>query len=196
MLLILSAAFAVGVGAHAATAALGARLALRLGLAVTAAYAAFFLLVRVWLAAMGASSSSRGELVGDLGAEVALEAPSAALEVAADGGAGELAGAVGALDEAPVHLVDGVVALLLSGAALLVWNAPLILTEATFELALVGALGARARDLTRAGWTGSLLRTTVVPYALTLAIALAVGWAAHAYCPAAERLRDVFTCVG
>jgi hypothetical protein len=192
MLLILSAAFVVGAGAHAATAALGARLALRLGLAVTAAYAAFFVLVRVWLAAMGASSPS-GERAVDLGAEVALEAPSAALEVAADGGA---EGLVGALDEAPLLFVVVVVALLLSGAALLVWNAPFILTEAAFELALVGALGARARDLARAGWSGSLLRTTAVPYALTLALALAVGWAAHAHCPSAERLRDAWSCVG
>lgn len=195
MLLILSAAFVVGAGAHAATAALGARLALRLGIAVTAAYAAFFVLVRVWLAAMGASRPS-GERAVDLGAEVAIEAPSAALELAADGGAEGLVGAVGALDEAPVLLVLGVAALVLSGAALLIWNAPLILTEAAFELALVGALGARARALTRVGWSGSLLRTTALPYALTLAIALAVGWAAHAYCPSAERLRDVIACVG
>lgn len=210
MTLILIAVFGVGIATHAATASLGAQLALRLGLAVTAAYAAFFVLVRLWLWAVAETRQPDVDPVSEVAEESVdaavdglLEGPSSARHAvdldAPTGGGGGGSGALDVLDglgELPVLLILGLVLGLIIGAVLLVWNAPAILGEAAFELALVTMLGPRARALDRPGWTGSVLRATALPYVLMLVVAVGVGLGAHAYCPEALRLRDVLHCGG
>lgn len=209
MTLILVAVFGVGVATHVATASLGAQLALRLGLAVTAAYAAFFVLVRLWLWAVAETRqpdidpvSEVAEESVDVAVDGLLDGPSSArhaVDLDGPSGGGGSGGALDALDglgELPVLLILGLVLGLIIGAVLLVWNAPAILGEAAFELALVTMLGPRARSLGRPGWTGSVLRATALPYALMLLVAVGVGLGAHAYCPEALRLRDVLHCGG
>lgn len=209
MTLILIAVFGVGIATHVATASLGAQLALRLGLAVTAAYAAFFVLVRLWLWAVAETRQSDLDPVSEVAEESVdaavdglLDGPSSArhaVDLDGPSGGGGSGGALDALDglgELPVLLILGLVLGLIIGAVLLVWNAPAILGEAAFELALVTMLGPRARALDRPGWTGSVLRATALPYVLMLVVAVGVGLGAHAYCPEALRLRDVLHCGG
>ena len=209
MTLILIAVFGVGIATHVATASLGAQLALRLGLAVTAAYAAFFVLVRLWLWAVAETRQSDLDPVSEVAEESVdvavdglLDGPSSArhaVDLDGPSGGGGSGGALDALDglgELPVLLILGLVLGLIIGAVLLVWNAPAILGEAAFELALVTMLGPRARALGRPGWTGSVLRATALPYGLMLLVAVGVGLGAHAYCPEALRLRDVLHCGG
>jgi len=213
MTLILIAVFGVGIATHVATASLGAQLALRLGLAVTAAYAAFFVLVRLWLWAVAETRQSDLDPVSEVAEESVdvavdglLDGPSSArhavdLDGPSGGGGGDGTGldgldALDGLGELPVLLILGLVLGLIIGAVLLVWNAPAILGEAAFELALVTMLGPRARALDRPGWTGSVLRATALPYVLMLVVAVGVGLGAHAYCPEALRLRDVLHCGG
>mgnify|MGYP001245513654 CR=1 FL=1 len=213
MTLILIAVFGVGIATHVATASLGAQLALRLGLAVTAAYAAFFVLVRLWLWAVAETRQPDVDPVSevaedsvDVAVDGLLDGPSSArhavdLDGPSGGGGGDGTGldgldALDGLGELPVLLILGLVLGLIIGAVLLVWNAPAILGEAAFELALVTMLGPRARALDRPGWTGSVLRATALPYVLMLVVAVGVGLGAHAYCPEALRLRDVLHCGG
>jgi len=76
-------------------------------------------------------------------------------------------------------------------AVWLVWQAPVILPEAAFEALLASGL-VKAADRSEArGWTRGVLRSTLLPFLLVLAAAVAAGWAVQEACPAAHRLSDV-----
>jgi hypothetical protein len=75
-------------------------------------------------------------------------------------------------------------------AVWLVWQAPVILPEAAFEALLASGL-VRAADRSEArGWARGVLRSTLLPFLLLLATAVAAGWAVQEACPSAHRLSD------
>lgn len=99
------------------------------------------------------------------------------------------------LDEGPgfVLVALGVFLAVVFGAALfLIYSAPTILSEAAFEFLLAGSLIKRSKKIDDPDWMGSVLGATWLPFALVLALSVAVGWILHAYCPEAARIADLF----
>ena len=190
-------------------------MALRYILAVICSYLVFFLLVRLWLAyiALGRSRAFDSERAGfeGRGATAGLEdadspEPSRATVrgVPSGGRAPDLRGhgvaraLSGPLD---VDLGEGVAALILflllltviGGVGLyLVVQAPAILGEAAFQMALAAALSRASRGLDVAGWGGSVFRATWVGFALVLVIAGAFGWVAQHHCPWVAKVGEMF----
>ncbi|HKD11691.1 MAG TPA: hypothetical protein VKE50_06425 [Thermoanaerobaculia bacterium] len=77
--------------------------------------------------------------------------------------------------------------------AYLVYQAPVILSEAAFHVALVPGLVRTARNSHDPGWIPGVLRATVLPFAIVLALAALFGYQAHKRCPGAVSVRQVFT---
>ena len=78
----------------------------------------------------------------------------------------------------------------------LVYQAPVILSEAAFQAVLASGLARGARDSHDPGWAGSLARSTAIPFLLVLVLAGVFGYEAHKHCPGAATVRQVFrTCV-
>ena len=65
-----------------------------------------------------------------------------------------------------------------------VYVAPQLLTDVAFQAILAGPLARRGRRLEAEGWTGGVLRRTMIPFLLVLVVAVAAGAAAHWACPA------------
>lgn len=95
----------------------------------------------------------------------------------------------------------GVIVLLLLAALLFaifgagiyaVYQAPTILAEAAFQAALASGLIRAAKQMERGDWAGSVFKKTIIPLVIILALAVAFGWAAQRYCPAATKLAEVF----
>ncbi len=94
---------------------------------------------------------------------------------------------------------EGVVALLLIGVVLalfgasiyVIWQAPVILTEAAFEVLLAAGL---ARAAKRRGWASALFNSTILPFLVVFGMILGLGWASQHFCPEADRLSLVVEC--
>ncbi|HEY6930853.1 MAG TPA: hypothetical protein VJA66_14335 [Thermoanaerobaculia bacterium] len=79
------------------------------------------------------------------------------------------------------------------GAGLyLVYQAPVILSEAAFHTALASGLVRTARNAHDPGWVESVLKSTILPFALVLVLAGVFGYQAHKRCPGAVTVRQVF----
>ena len=103
------------------------------------------------------------------------------------------------LDEGIVVLVLVLIVLsaCLGGVAVwLLWQAPVMLPEAAFEVLVASGLLRTVRRGDARGWTRGVLRSTIVPFLLLLAAASLLGWAAQYACPPATRLLDVFLLCG
>jgi len=87
-----------------------------------------------------------------------------------------------------------IVGSLLIVAAYLVWQAPVILVEAAFEVWLASTLLSRIHDFERRGWVPITARATMVPFAYVVVTAMIVGWWLQHVCPAAATLRAALTC--
>lgn len=95
--------------------------------------------------------------------------------------------------EGAVALLLIAVVLALFGASIyVVYQAPIILTEAAFEVLLAAGLARAAR---RQGWATALVRSTLLPFGVVFVLILAFGWAAGRFCPEADRLSLVVDCV-
>jgi hypothetical protein len=81
---------------------------------------------------------------------------------------------------------------LFGGGIYLIYQAPVILSEAAFELILATTLIKKARSIDNPGWMGSVFRATWPAFALTLAITILAGWALMTYCPQAIKITDAF----
>jgi hypothetical protein len=100
------------------------------------------------------------------------------------------------LDEKAVVILIAFAALVLSvtGAAVyMIWNAPSILGDAAFQLALAASLIRGARRMAPTWWVGGVVRRTCIPFAIVLVFALAFGLVVRAYCPGSPTLRAVVT---
>ena len=97
-------------------------------------------------------------------------------------------------DEAFVVLVAFLLVLsVIGGVGIhLVYQAPVILAEAAFQVVLAAALEKSSRRAGGIGWSGSVFRATWPAFGLVLSLVAVFGWVAQRYCPAATRLLDVF----
>ena len=79
--------------------------------------------------------------------------------------------------------------------AYLIYQAPHILGEAAFQVALATSLRGAARRVVGFGWTGSLLRSTWISFSIVLAMAGIFGGVAQHYCSKASKIPEVlFAC--
>ncbi len=62
-----------------------------------------------------------------------------------------------------------VLALVFGAAILLIYEAPIILTEAAFEFLLAGVLIRQAKTIDDPNWVGSIFKSTWMPFSFTMA---------------------------
>lgn len=129
-------------------------------------------------------------------AETSVVSDSPALPVMASGGMGDTvekaADALG--DEnilAVVVMLVVLVATILISSVLLLYSAPVILSEAAFQGLLAASLIKRTRVISDTGWAGSIFKATWKPFALTFVVACVFSVVLHNYFPEAARLSDI-----
>jgi hypothetical protein len=109
---------------------------------------------------------------------------------------GETAGdAISSLaDEGGILLIPLILLLvvILGGGIYLIYEAPVIISEAAFELILATTVIKKARKIDNPDWIGSVLRATWPALFLTLCITIIIGWGLMTYCPQATKIREVF----
>lgn len=217
MMFILGATFGAGLLATKILLAIGVNmLALRYALAVLAAYLSFLFLIRLWLfyvnasdeginfaangidfgthAAIDSSDLGGGGRFGGGGASGSWGNAAAAAPVKSSGGGSSFNFDFGDDDFAVIILFIALVLSIFIIGIYLIYTAPALLSEAAFEAALAAALAKRAKQIHRPGWMGTVWRATVWPFAVVLALSIALGWFAQKRCPDAKRLRDVMNC--
>jgi hypothetical protein len=78
----------------------------------------------------------------------------------------------------------------------LIYQAPHILGEAAFQVALATSLHRAAKRVAGLGWTGSVLWATWIPFSVVMAMAGIFGGVAQHHCPASNRISEViFGCL-
>lgn len=124
---------------------------------------------------------------------VAELSPGAASE-SADAGTSAAGDAASVLEEGGLALAAlGAVLLVIFGAgAYLIYEAPMILSEAAFEFFLASGLLRGMRRLEHPDWVGGVFRATWVPFAAMLVLSLFLGIVAHEVCPGAAKLVEVY----
>lgn len=138
----------------------------------------------------GGSSFGGGGAGGSWG-----ESNVAAAPVKSSGGGFSL-GDLGCDDDLGMVILVALLVLAIAAAAVyVIWAAPAILTEAAFQGALAAALTRRAKKISHGTWQGSVIRATVLPFAIVLLFAVALGWYAQKHCPSAMRLREAVHCI-
>lgn len=85
-----------------------------------------------------------------------------------------------------------VLAIVLAGGYL-IYAAPQILPEAAWQAVLASTLTRVQKD-DHHGWMSGVVKSTVLPFAVVLILAGALGWVAHKHCPQATKLIQVFSC--
>ncbi len=83
-------------------------------------------------------------------------------------------------------------AVVLGGGIYLIYEAPVIISEAAFELVLATTIAKKAKQIDKPDWIGSVFRATWPALLVTLVVTIVAGWALTAYCPEASKIRDVF----
>jgi hypothetical protein len=94
-----------------------------------------------------------------------------------------------------VVLLVAFVAVLVGGGIYLVYEAPVILSEAAFEFLLASGLLRVSRRVRAGEWSGSVLRSTWIPFAGALLLAVLLGAAAGHACPTAVKMAQVLACL-
>jgi len=143
-----------------------------------------------------------GGRFGGGGASAGFDGPSGggtsgSLSVGSSGGSGSGGGGLDLDDGWLVLLAFAVFLLAVTGAGLyLVYQAPHILGEAAFQVALATSLHRAAKRAVTLGWTGSVLWSTWIPFSVVLVMAGIFGAVAQHYCPTTRKITEVlFLCV-
>ena len=193
-------------------------LAVRYGLAVAVSYAAFLLVLKLWLDSVvrgeetdyepdaldvvdgmdGLADLARGPAPGGYhggGGGYGGGGASASFGESEGSGAASL---VPDADEGFGLVV--LAAVVLIGLALaggyLIHAGPTILAEAAFEALLASALIPGVRKGEATGWIRPAVRATIVPFLCMLVLAVGFGSFARGLCPEARRVVDVVACAG
>ena len=96
-------------------------------------------------------------------------------------------------DEAIVLIAFGILLVVIFGAgAYLVYQAPVILSEAAFEALLASGLVKASNKMHTTGWVGSVFNATRIPFLVLLVMTVVFGLVVSHYCPEATRLADIF----
>jgi len=78
----------------------------------------------------------------------------------------------------------------------LIYQAPHILGEAAFQVALATSLHRAAKRVVGFGWTGSVLWATWIPFSVVMAMAGIFGGIAQRHCPTSSKITEVlFGCL-
>lgn len=192
---------------------------LRYGIAVVVGFLCFFLCIRIWLwyvrrnleGQKAAAHFDGGVLLdGEALGEVADMGLDAAVGAASDssGGGGGSGGSSGGggdggsggssggfsldFDEGGAILIvlAIVVAVLFGVGIYLVWQAPLILSEAAFQLILATALRRRGKRVDSPEWAGSVFKSTWLPALIVLIVAVVAGIVIQEACPGSTKLSE------
>lgn len=111
-----------------------------------------------------------------------------------DSTASEAAGEAvsGLADEGGIVLIPLIICLvvLFGGGLYLIYEAPVIISEAAFELVLASTLIRKTRSMDNPNWIGSVFRATWPAFVLALAITVLAGWVLMTYCPQAGKITD------
>lgn len=87
----------------------------------------------------------------------------------------------------------GILLVVIFGAgAYLVYQAPVILSEAAFEALLASGLVKASNKMHGVGWMGSVFKATRIPFLVLLVMTVVFGLVVSHYCPEATRLADIF----
>ncbi len=224
MALILVGVTLVGVLANKALYLVGLQLMeARYPLAVLASYLAFFGAVRLWIAYVHAAAppplqepALAASLAG--GAALALTSPRASprrasgsrfepgdvpgdVEDVVDASDGAIEGA-GAVGEAAGSADEGLVLVLFAAVLLgvifaggwLVWQAPVILSEAAFSAVLAGALRRAAKGEDGPHWAWAVFKKSVVPFVVVALVAAGAAYGVRVVCPQARTLKGALHC--
>ena len=113
--------------------------------------------------------------------------------------AGDVAGGTGKAvsdifdgDGTWVLIVLGILLAIACGAGIyLIWQAPMILSDAAFQAVLSTSLLSSMKKMSDPDWMKGILRTTVFPFAVVLAMSIAAAWMAHHSYPQATRMSEV-----
>jgi hypothetical protein len=96
-------------------------------------------------------------------------------------------------DEIIVLIAFGVLLVVIFGAgAYIVYQAPVILSEAAFQALLASGLVKASNKMHRLGWVGSVFKATRIPFLVLLVMTAFFGLVVSQYCPEATRLADIF----
>jgi hypothetical protein len=110
--------------------------------------------------------------------------------------AGDAASALGDEGGVVVVVIFAVLAAALAAVVgtgiYLVYEAPLILSETAFNFCLAASLVRGTRRIHSDDWMGSVLKTTGIPFAVTLALSLLAGYLIHHYFPGVTRISELF----
>jgi hypothetical protein len=119
---------------------------------------------------------------------------------AADGLGDAVGEAAGALGEEGGFIIVVVVAVLLvllatilGATVYVVYEAPVILSEAAFETLLAASLIRKAKKMGNGDWVGSIFSTTWKPFLITLVMALVAGGILKYYFPGAIRVAEILS---
>lgn len=149
-----------------------------------------------WSGSAGSSFRPGGGSFGGGGASAGFDAPGGG----GSGGSGGSSGGGLSLDLDDGWLVLVAFALLVLAVTgtggYLVYQAPHILGEAAFQIALATSLHGAAKRAIAFGWTGGVLWSTWIPFSIVLIMAGIFGGVAQHHCPATTKITEViFLCV-
>ena len=83
-------------------------------------------------------------------------------------------------------------ALIFGVGIFLIYEAPIILTEAAFEFVLAGALLKKAKEIDNPDWIGSVFKNTWIPFAFTLLLSVIAALLLNHMFPEATSLTEIF----
>ena len=143
--------------------------------------------------------SGQGGEFGGAGASGAIESANSVLNIPASGSIAETATETtgdaisGFADEGAILLIPLALLLLviLGGGIYLIYEAPVIISEAAFEFILATSLIKKVKKIDNPDWIGSVFRSTWPAFALTFVITIIAGWALMSYCPQATKITEV-----
>jgi hypothetical protein len=176
----------------------------RYGLVTLLAYGGFLLLMRLWLYYFVESAGESAEVTARAvqgGARRLTKNAGDVVDEAVD--AGGSTGSSGGLsldvdgEGAIIVIVIGIVLLaIFSCGVYLIWQAPIIMSEAAFQAVLAAGLIRAAKRMDAEHWTASLFKSTWWLVLVVLLLAVAGGWVIQHFCPEASTIASaVRLCV-
>jgi hypothetical protein len=223
MSLILAVVVASGVGASKLMLELGVQsLEVRYPLALLVSFGAFLLLIRIWIwyvFCRPLGGVDLGEIVdlGDLPSPGGGGGPPVRFGGGSSGGGGASdqwsvgtepkvsagsggGGGSGGLDFdagddwAILLLLAAVILAIVCAGGYLIYVAPHILPEAAWQASLGAGLARIAKPAEQGNWLKGVLRASILPFVVVLALVMGLAHVAHSHCPQAAKLAEALTC--
>ena len=151
----------------------------------------------------GGASGSFTDGLGTGAEESSSEAFAASVSTSSDhgvlGGITDKAGdALSGIDDdaGKVLIILGVLLAIVFGAGIyLIYMAPMILSEAAFNLMLAAGLKRGLTKINQPDWEGGVLRATIAAFAVVMTVSLAAAYVCHRACPQATKITEVVKCL-